>query len=255
MKKRSAVARGSLEAARATPAVFPDLSLQIANSFGEMEVYSVRGDSLDGAMTALRERSPDVHWCTHVYHMPGDPEGLMVPTDEIYAEFNADSEENAINQLLDEHGLELRPAGDGNPNAFILKLTGASTINPIKIANALTTSAHVVLAEPDFAVRTDLKAYRPTDTLFPSQWHLENGGGIAMTVGADVAAPDAWEVTRGERSTLVAVIDDSVQIDHPELSAAGKIVAPIDFGQNDIDPSPVAATDKARHGLRGGRGG
>ena len=244
VKKRSTAARGSLEAAQANPAVFPDLRLQVTNSFGEMEVYSVRGDSLDGAMTALRERSPDVYWCTHVYHMPGDPEGLMVPTDQIYAEFNAGADENAINQLLDEHGLELRPADDGNPNAFVLKLTGASTKNPIKIANALAMSAHIIVAEPDFAVKTDLKAYRPTDTLFPSQWHLENRGGIAMTAGADVAAPDAWEVTRGERSTLVAVIDDSVQIDHPELSAAGKIVAPIDFGQNDIDPSPVATTDK-----------
>ena len=89
VKKRSTSARGSLEAAQATPAVFPDLRLQVTNSFGEMEVYSVRADSLDGAMTALRVRSHDVHWCTHVYHMPGDPEGLMVPTDQIYAEYGA----------------------------------------------------------------------------------------------------------------------------------------------------------------------
>ena len=202
-----------------------------------------RVNSLDDAMLLLREQGRDIHWCAHVYHMTDDPEGLMVPTDEIYAEFSANASLDTIHQLLDQHGLELIAVEDGASNAFILRLTSASTKNPIKIANDLARSPDVMLAEPDFSVKANLAAYRPADTLFGRQWHLENKGGFGMLAGADVSAPDAWEFTRGDRAIAVAVIDDGIQGDHPEFASADKIVAPVDFGQNDIDPSPETAQE------------
>jgi subtilisin-like proprotein convertase family protein len=133
-------------------------------------------------------------------------------------------------------------ADSDTPNAFVARLTSEATQNPIKIANALRQSGAVAVAEPDFSMKIQL-AYRPSDTLFPQQWHLENLGGFGLTAGADVKAPGAWDITRGDRSITVCVMDDSVQIDHPEFSAPGKIVAPFDFGENDPDPSPVLVDD------------
>ncbi len=95
------------------------------------------------------------------------------------------------------------------------------------------------LAEPGFESDISLKAFRPTDPLFSQQWHLENRGGFLATAGADVSAPDAWEITRGDRSINVCVMDDGFDIGHIDFSSPGKILAPRDFGQDDTDPTPV----------------
>lgn len=243
VKKRPRAARGSLAAAAEDPQAIPGLEFQPAESQRDIEVYRVAEGSLDKAMKVLRAQSPDIDWCAHVYHMPGDPKGLMIPLDSIYVEFKPDADPKAINRLLATHKLELMPAEGDNPNAFLLKLTSESTANPIKIANALAALGHVELAEPDFAMKMQLFLHIPTDPRFRDQWHLENRGGFGLTAGADVAAPAAWDLTRGDRSVVVAVMDDGVQISHPDFSSPGKIVAPRDFGQNDFDPSPAAIDD------------
>lgn len=62
----------------------------------------------------------------------------------------------------------------------------------------------------------------PDDPLFQNQWPLKNtgqGGGIS---GADIRAPEAWQISTGgitkSRDTIVlAIIDDGFQADHPDL--------------------------------------
>ncbi|MBU2602554.1 MAG: proprotein convertase P-domain-containing protein [Actinobacteria bacterium] len=243
VRRRAGTVRGALAAARQKPDEFLGLEYEPTQSTTDVEVYRINPDSLEQAMEALRAESSEVVWCSHVYHMPGDPEGLMVSTDAIYVEFAPGAEPEEVNRLLDEHKLELMPAGDGDPNAFVARLTAASTENPIKIANGLLASAAVTLAEPDFSMGLRFTAYRPSDPLFADQWHLENRGGFGLTAGADIRAPDAWEVTRGDRSVVVCVMDDGVQVDHPDFVAAGKIVSPYDFGLSQSDPTPKNVDD------------
>jgi subtilisin-like proprotein convertase family protein len=242
-RPRPRSSRGELTAADDHPEAFPGLAFKESHSGREIEVYRVEAGALEEAMAVLRTQSPEIIWCAHVYHMPGDPTGLMVPTEAIYVEFAAGADQRAIARLLDEHGLEMMPDESGQPGAFVLRLTAASTQNPIKIATALRESGLVDVAEPDFAMKMALHLHRPTDPLFPQQWHLENLGGPGLTAGADVAAPAAWDLTRGDRAIVVAVIDDGVQLSHPDFASPGKIVAPFDFGQSDLDPSPVAVQD------------
>ena len=239
VKKRLGAIPGSLDTAQEHSSHFPELSFRKAHSSRDLEVYHIKAESLDDAMDILRERGSDVSWCTHVYHMPGDPTGLMIPTDSIYIETVPNAEPEAINALLETHKLELVSVDEDDPTALIVRLTAASTQNPIKIANVLSAHPQIKLAESDFSVQVALKAHRPTDTLFPQQWHLDNPGGIGLTAGADVSAPEAWEITRGDRSIVVCIMDDGVDTDHDDFSSASKIVAPRDFGQDDNDPFPV----------------
>ncbi|MDJ0805907.1 MAG: S8 family serine peptidase [Gammaproteobacteria bacterium] len=243
VKKKPRSVRGNLSAAEAAPESFPQLRFRSSDSGREMEVYQVAAASIDKAMDTLRRASSDIEWCAHIYHMPGDPDGIMIPTDAIYVELAADAKPDAINALLEEYHLEVMRADDDLPNAYVVRLTSASTANPIKIANGLRGHKSVKLAEPDFSMRMALAAYRPSDSLFTSQWHLENNGGIGLTAGADVKAPDAWEITRGDRSVVVCIMDDGVQTDHPDFSSPGKHVAPYDFGEDDLDPRPVLSDD------------
>ena len=218
---------GELIYAQREPDKFSELQYVETEPYNRIEVFSIDDKSLDSAMDSLRENDPETNWCGHAYHFPGDPDNLFIPTDSIFVRFKDNADNTAIGKLLDKFQLEAMPVESTHGNDFVLKLTSNSTANPIKIAAALLKNKTVLLAEPDFSVKADLKVYRPTDTLFPQQWHLENLGGVALTAGADVSAPQAWDISRGDRSIVVSVIDDAVEIGHPDFASEDKIKKPL----------------------------
>lgn len=88
-------------------------------------------------------------------------------------------------------------------------------------SNALGASwlAGVVLATSALAQAPDSPPrHVPNDPLFARQWPLDNFGQGGGAVDADVDAPEAWAITRGSPSILIAVLDDAVQLDHPDLA-------------------------------------
>ncbi len=74
----------------------------------------------------------------------------------------------------------------------------------------------------------------PNDSRFGSQWHHENRGGLLGTLGADIESVPAWDITRGDSSVVVAVLDTGIDSDHPEF--AGRLLPGFDFVNNDSDP-------------------
>src|SRR5215211_6942344 len=70
-------------------------------------------------------------------------------------------------------------------------------------------SPDVEYAEPNFLI---FPTKTPNDTHFNKLWGLHNTGqtigGQAGTADADVDAPEAWDITTGNQSTVVAVIDE-----------------------------------------------
>ncbi|MEI6536748.1 MAG: S8 family serine peptidase, partial [Verrucomicrobiaceae bacterium] len=51
------------------------------------------------------------------------------------------------------------------------------------------------------------------------QWDLHNTGQNGGTPGADIHAPEAWSVSTGSASVIVAVIDTGMDLTHPDLVA------------------------------------
>jgi subtilisin family serine protease len=103
----------------------------------------------------------------------------------------------------------------------------------------------VEFAEPDYIVTNSDDDFTPEDPLFTSQWGLKNTGNAVSynnlpvgSPGEDINIENAWNITKGSSSIIVAVIDDGVDISHPEF--AGRLVAGYDFVNDDNDPNPVA---------------
>ncbi len=59
----------------------------------------------------------------------------------------------------------------------------------------------------------------PNDPSFTKLFGLNNVGQTGGTTDADIDAPEAWNVTTGSRSTVVAVIDTGIDYTHPDLAA------------------------------------
>lgn len=75
-------------------------------------------------------------------------------------------------------------------------------------------SPDIEYAEPDYILRTTIT---PNDTDFPRMYALHNTGQTGGLSDADIDAPEAWEITTGSQDTVVAVIDEGVDINHPDL--------------------------------------
>lgn len=81
---------------------------------------------------------------------------------------------------------------------------------------ALRQDPAVRIAEPDYTVHA---AFAPNDPFFPQLWGLHNTGQTGGSPDADIDAAEAWDVTRGDASVVVAVIDTGVDYNHPDLAA------------------------------------
>lgn len=76
---------------------------------------------------------------------------------------------------------------------------------------------NVEYAEPNYLLSPS--STTPNDTFFnPQQWPLRNTGAYASgTATADIKATDAWDISRGSSSVVIAVLDTGIDYTHPDL--------------------------------------
>lgn len=210
----------------------------IAPGVTEVEVPA---EQLDQAMDLARQ-SESISYASHVYQVNDDPGLEFSLTDQITVQFDETVDEATRGQLTAGLGLRVVQPLDV-PNTYVYEVTDQATENPIKISNRLKWNEQVLVAEPNIRVQTQ-KYYRPQEPYYNQQWYLNNNGsGAQIAANSDVSAEKAWDITRGVRSVVVAITDDSVDLNHPDFQGLGKIVAPLDLRGKDRLPMPEAASD------------
>ena len=202
--------------------------------------FCATGDR-EQAMAAAREL-PGVAFVSHVYEIAESAGSLVYLTDELSILFQPDLDAERRHALAIAFDLELVTPIAGLPDGFVYRLTPAAKANPIKLANAIVTLPDVIEVEANVVVRSS-QSYRPSDSLYSRQWYLQNSGGSQLAEGSHINIETAWNVTRGDRSIIVAITDDSIDLDHPDFQGMGKIVAPQDLASRDFLPLPEADTD------------
>ncbi|MCL6642467.1 MAG: S8 family serine peptidase, partial [Candidatus Bipolaricaulota bacterium] len=144
-------------------------------------------------------------------------EGHFVPG-ELLVRFRTDLSKNAVTQVHTAVGANVIRAFEVVPNLQRVRLpTKISVPEAVKLYKK---NPNVLYAEPNYIRRATQQAFlTPNDAQFSQLWALHNVGQTGGTPDADIDAPEAWELSTGSSSVVVAVIDTGVDYNHPDLSA------------------------------------
>jgi len=104
------------------------------------------------------------------------------------------------------------------------------------VADRLDTAAGVAFAYPLVPNAVE-KYFIPNDPLFSQQWHLQNTGQTGGTPGEDANVVLAWDSVLGN-GVIIGIVDDSLQVNHPDLVGNYRADLSYDFWAGDPDPSP-----------------
>lgn len=205
-------------------AAFPEAGVEV------FRVPIAKGTrSLDERKRSLRE-APDTRFAGSVLVDPKSHEPVLY-TENIFIKFKDDLDPDDCKAVLRGANLTVKAELEYATNAFFAEAPEGIGQDVFAIADALLERPDVEYCHPE------LIRPRARKLIAPEQWHLRqtNIGGVDVNAHANVEA--AHQVTRGE-GVIIAVIDDGFDIDHPELSTPGKIVAPRDVTVGTDDPRP-----------------
>jgi subtilisin family serine protease len=151
----------------------------------------------------------------------GEP---VVYTENVFVRFAEDVDPQRVRGIVADAGLSVKRPLAYAGNAYFLGAPERTGRRVFQMVERLLRRDEVELCHPELVREIVYRAAGPARA-FPQEWHLhatEIGG---QHVDAHANVVPAWETSRGE-GVVIAVIDDGVDVDHVELSATGKIVAP-----------------------------
>jgi subtilisin family serine protease/subtilase family serine protease len=135
---------------------------------------------------------------------------------EILVKFRQPPQPAQLGQLAADTDAEgLQPVGRTGLIRVLSRSRSATALRA-----ALAQRADIAFAEPNYLVHV---LSEPGDPLYPQLWGLKNigqpvNGGVAGTVGADMRAAEAWDLTVGSASNVVAVVDTGIDYTHSDLA-------------------------------------
>jgi subtilisin family serine protease len=125
-----------------------------------------------------------------------------------------------LNALINANNCRLKSKYMFDNNIFILSAGAANEYDGLKMANKFFETGLFEYAEPDLEMYNAIDLAPPNDPLYNLQWDHKNTGSAEQyngIPGADMNVDSAWLVTKGTSTISIAVIDEGVDINHPDL--------------------------------------
>ncbi len=100
------------------------------------------------------------------------------------------------------------------PGLSLVRLPAGMSIQ--EALERFNKASGILYAEANYEVEA-LSTF-PNDPRFSELWGMHNTGQSGGTVDADIDAPEAWDISTGSSTVVVAVIDTGVDYTHPDLA-------------------------------------
>ena len=184
----------------------------------------------DSMMKDLRSRSV----AHHIYLVEGTDEEVII-SDRIVLSLRHEGA-GELEKIMDDYHLEyLRPMGGGH----LLRVTGATGMNPIKAANTIAERPEVASCSPELMQQL---RHHEAPVLFARQWYLTadliDHPSVQRNASAEV--PEAWTLSKGDPEIVVAVIDDGFDLEHPAFTGTRIHPDAATFVSGDVGVGPEA---------------
>jgi hypothetical protein len=213
-----------------------------------MDVFTVEALDTD---KLLREahwlaKDPNIEFATPVFHSHGVDQ---IPTGELFVQFKASAADGVLNVVAAEFGLELVKKTTWKENNYLLRTTTASELDVIAVCAELLKRNDVEYSQPNF-IRLMKRLSEPDDDHFDMQWSLHNTAQLLPgydppllpdfrgSEDCDGDAPEAWCMLRGCENVVIAIIDEGMDMTHPDY--VGRLVAGWDVTDGDSDCTPLS---------------
>ena len=198
----------------------------------DIEDVGADGESSESDEDSSSSDSPDVPVTTKSL-APARPE---LTTNEWLVGLGAAAD---IDEIASAVGATATTAFDPIPGSYIVH---TSETYAVGLGSSLLAAADGVSSVYPVVIPEQITHLIPDDPLFPEQWHLQNSGQSGGTAGEDANIVDVWDDYLGT-NVVIGILDDGLQIDHPDLVTNYRDDLSFDFNDLDADPSPVNATD------------
>ena len=150
------------------------------------------------------------------------PDGTLLGiTRKLIVGIKQQTDRNLLYDLVRKLGGMTIKFNEFDPLMFHVELEPGHPSNGLQIANKIFETGLVAYAEPDFL--RIMKKLSTNDPLNSNQWALNNDGTNTSTwggiAGSDMSVFNAWATTTGSSSIKVAILDEGVDLIHPDLQA------------------------------------
>ncbi|MDR2474899.1 MAG: S8 family serine peptidase [Bacteroidales bacterium] len=119
-----------------------------------------------------------------------------------------------LSKMANEYFIQILGSNKYMPLWVTLSCTRQTPMNIIEVAKLFHESLLFEYVEPEFLYHDLLTT---NDTYYNDQWGLKNTGQHGGTPNTDIHAESAWTVSTGSPNIRVAVFDQGIKMDHPDL--------------------------------------
>ncbi|GAA3620561.1 S8 family peptidase [Flavivirga jejuensis] len=205
---------------------FPEALVNIyhCNALGDLSGKQIRNQ-----VRKLVSKEDNVRFAGRVFI--DNDNGIHLYTENIFIKFKEHLSEPECTFVLDSFELSVKKKVTYAANAYFVAAKSGVGKKVFDIANSLLDKKEVELCHPE------LIRYKKKKNIYEQQWHLKKTKLNNTDVDAHINVLEAWKHTKGNEATI-AIIDDGIDIDHPEFNTKGKVVHPWDATLKTSDPRP-----------------
>ena len=170
-----------------------------------------------------------------------DSYGPLIITRHLHVGFVAHVDPQQAKAILAEMdaGVVKEPDWARMKGVYRLQSRFRNGFEVLEVANKLAQHPDVKFAEPDMIMTGTTTALIPNDPGFPNCWGLHNTGQSGGTPDMDMDGPEAWDISIGEPSIIVAIMDLGIEQDHPDINQ----IPGMDFTGNNTGGGPASECD------------
>ena len=173
------------------------------------------GETIGNLLERLNAKQQIRYANPFLIYEDGTDQGIQ---DRVIVRLKSRKDYSLITDAIKKFNLTIAERNEFDPLVYVLQTSKQTFGNALDVANALHETGAFDYAEVDFLLL--LKRFNTNDPALDYQWSLENTGSSLQyngTAGIDMKVFNAWGSTTGSSSIKVAILDEGVDLTHPDL--------------------------------------